>query len=172
MSRRRKIADTLDRLAAAEERAFACEFLSPMLRGGIVQIRIAGVVCRLTVQPADFEGLGRLPPDLREHGRAGPPARLAERQQYLELLALVRLILCHREDNQWFAVPAHRADSRFRIEGLVPVRLVEDARALRGHADPLRRHPVLVRGAGAAARSGGRGLPPGGTRQDGANPSA
>lgn len=126
MPKRRKLADALDRLAAAEERAFACEFLAPMLRGGIVQVRIAGVVCRLAVQPGDFEGWGIFRSTSPNTAALVRPARLAERREYLELLALVRLILCHREEDQWFAMPAHRADSRFRIEGLVPVRLVED----------------------------------------------
>ncbi len=37
------------------------------------------------------------------------------------------MILCLREQDQWLAIPAHRGDTRFRIEGLVPVRLVEEA---------------------------------------------
>src|SRR5262249_13877559 len=55
------------------------------------------------------------------------PARLAERQRYLELFPLLRLILCGRDGEQWLGVPAHRADSRVRIQGAVPVRLVEEA---------------------------------------------
>ncbi len=46
---KKQLHETLERLAAAEERAFACEFLAPMLRGGVVQVRIAGVVCRFKV---------------------------------------------------------------------------------------------------------------------------
>ncbi len=37
------------------------------------------------------------------------------------------MIVCVRERDRWLAIPAHRADARFRIEGLVPVRLVEEA---------------------------------------------
>jgi hypothetical protein len=54
-------------------------------------------------------------------------AKLAERQRYLELFPLVRLILAGRYEAEWLAVPAHGADSRFQIEGAIPVRLVEDA---------------------------------------------
>jgi hypothetical protein len=55
------------------------------------------------------------------------PAKLTERQRYLELFPLVRLILVDQREEQWFALPAHRADTRFRIEGVIPVRLVEEA---------------------------------------------
>jgi len=117
----------LERLAAAEERAFAAEFLAPMLRGGVVQVRIAGVVCRLTVQPGEFEGWGVFRPNSPATAVLVRPARLVERRQYLDLLPLLRVIVCLRQDDQWLAIPAHRADARFRIDGLVPVRLIEEA---------------------------------------------
>src|SRR5262249_3126503 len=37
------------------------------------------------------------------------------------------LILADQREEQWFALPAHRSDSRFQIEGVIPVRLVEEA---------------------------------------------
>jgi hypothetical protein len=122
----KRIRETLNRLAAAEERAFASEFLAPMLRGGVVQVRIAGVVCRLMVRPDDFEGWGVFRPVSPTTAELVRPARLSERRQYLELLPLLRMIVCLRDGDQWLALPAHRADTRFRIEGLVPVRLIEE----------------------------------------------
>jgi hypothetical protein len=127
MARSNKITDALDRLAAAEEQFLACEFLAPVVRGGRVQVRIAGVVCTLRVTPADFEGWGVFRPTSHTEATLARPAKLAERQRYLELFPLVRLILIGRHDELWYTVPAHRGDSRFRIEGAVPVRLVEDA---------------------------------------------
>jgi len=123
----KRLRETLERLAAAEERAFATEFLAPMLRGGVVQVRMAGVVCRLKVQPDDFEGWGVFRPTSPATALLVRPARLVERRQYLDLLPLLRVIVCLREDDQWLAIPAHRADARFRIDGLVPVRLIEEA---------------------------------------------
>jgi hypothetical protein len=121
-----RLDEILERLAAAEERAFAAEFLAPMLRGGTVQVRIAGVVCRLAVSPHDFEGWGVFRPDSARTARLVRPARLSERRAYLDLLPLLRVIVCGRDHDRWLAIPAHRADARFRIEGLVPVRLVEE----------------------------------------------
>lgn len=114
------------RLAAAEERVFAGEFLAPMLRGGVAHVRIAGVVCRLRVEPPDFKGWGVFRPQSPTAAELVRPAGLAERQQYLELLPLVRMLVCGREADAWLAVPAHQADARFRFDGLIPVRLAEE----------------------------------------------
>jgi hypothetical protein len=122
-----RINDALNRLAAAEERFLASEFLAPVVHGSQVQVRIAGVICQLKIQPADFEGWGVFRPMSHSEARVVRPARLSERQRYLELLPLVRLILAGRQDGQWLALPAHRADSRFHVEGMIPVRLVEEA---------------------------------------------
>ncbi|HKI19246.1 MAG TPA: hypothetical protein VKA15_15275, partial [Isosphaeraceae bacterium] len=100
---------------------------APVLPGGTVRLRIAGVVCRLRVAPADFEGWGVFRPKSPVTAELVRPARLAERRQYLELLPLLRLIICRRDESQWLAIPASQADTRFRIEGLIPVRLVEEA---------------------------------------------
>jgi hypothetical protein len=124
---KKSLGETLERLAAAEHRALACEFLSPMLRGSVVQVRIAGVVCRLKVTPADFEGWGVFRPISPTTAELIRPARLAERRQYLDFLPLLRSIICDRDGDHWLATPANRADSRFRLEGLIPVRLVEEA---------------------------------------------
>jgi hypothetical protein len=123
----KRLQESLNRLAAAEEWFLASEFLAPAVRGGQVKVRIAGVICRLKVQPADFEGWGIFQPASATEARLVRPARLAERQQYLKLFPLVRLILTGRQDELWLAVPAHHADSRFHIEGMVTVRLAEDA---------------------------------------------
>jgi hypothetical protein len=122
-----RVHDILNRLASAEEQFLASDFLAPMLQGGQVQVRIAGVVCRLKVEPADFQGWGVFRPTGHTAARLVRPAKLAERQRYLELFPLLRLILCRRAGEQWLALPAHQADTRFRIQGMLPVRLVEEA---------------------------------------------
>jgi hypothetical protein len=126
MSKSKRLHDALERLAGSEERFLAGEFLAPSFKGGQVQVRLAGVICRLKVQPADFEGFGIFRPTSYTEARLVRPATLAERRRYLELFPLVRLILAARHEEQWLALPAHRADSRFHIAGLVPVRLVDE----------------------------------------------
>ena len=127
MAKSKHITDALIRLAAAEERFLACEFLAPVVSGGVVQVRIAGIICALRVQPRDFTGWGVFRPTSHAQATLVRQAKLAERQRYLDLFPLVRLILADQSEGQWFALPAHRGDSRFQINGLIPVRLVEDA---------------------------------------------
>jgi hypothetical protein len=122
-----RLHDALERLSAAEAQALAAEFLAPMVRRGTVQVRIAGVVCRLKVYPVGFEGWGVFRPTSSTEARLIRPARLQERRGYLDLLPLLRMIVCLRDGDQWLSTPAHRPDARFRREGLVPIRLVEEA---------------------------------------------
>jgi hypothetical protein len=122
---RERFSETFNRLAAAEASALASEFLAPLVRGGTVGVRIAGVVCRFKVDASDFEGWGVFKADSPTTAKLVRPARLAERRQYLDLFPLMRLIVCLRAGLHWLAMPAHRADTRFQIEGMIPVRLIE-----------------------------------------------
>jgi hypothetical protein len=127
VARRERFKEALNRLAAAEASALASEFLAPLVRGGVVGVKIAGVVCRFKVDVADFEGWGVFKADSASTARLVRPARLAERRQYLDLFPLLRLIVCLRAGSHWLAITANRADSRFQIEGMIPVRLIEEA---------------------------------------------
>jgi hypothetical protein len=124
----KRLHDTLNRLAALEEQAFATEFLAPMLRGGVVHVRIAGVICKFKVEPSDFQGWGVFRPASPTTARLVRTAQQAERKRYVERLPLVRLIIVRRDGDVWKAIPAHRADTRFRFQGLVPVRLAAKVR--------------------------------------------
>jgi hypothetical protein len=127
MAKSNPVTDAFNRLAAAAERFLASEFLSPVIRGSQVLVRIAGVICAMRIQPADFEGWGVFRPSSHSNATLVRKTKLAERQCYLELFPLVRLILSDRCEEQWLALPAHRADSRFQIEGTIPIQLVEEA---------------------------------------------
>jgi hypothetical protein len=127
MAKSNHVTDALSRLAAAEEQFLASEFLAPVIRGGHVQVRIAGVICTVRIQPVDFAGWGVFRPATHSEATLIRAAKLQEQQRYLELFPLVRLILAGQREDQWLAVPAHRADSRFQIDGTIPVRLVEEA---------------------------------------------
>ena len=127
MATPKRVSKLLEKLAAAEEEFLGREFLAPVVHGGDVRVRIAGVVCRLGIEPADFEGWGIFRPVSHRQARLVRRASLSQRRQYLELLPLMRLIGCRRDGGRWLAIPAHRGDSRFSIEGLIPVHLVEEA---------------------------------------------
>lgn len=96
-------------------------------------MRIAGVACTLRVTPADFEGWGVFRATSHSAAELVREAGLAERQRYLKLFPLVRLILCARDSatvsrrgSHWPAMTAHRGDARFQISGMVPVRLADE----------------------------------------------
>lgn len=127
MAKSNDVRDAFARLAAAEQQFLDREFLAPVLRGRQVHVRIAGVICSLRIKPQDYEGWGVFRPSSHSDATLVRPAKLAERQRYLELFPLVRLILTDRIADQWLALPAYRADARFKIQGLIPVRLAEDA---------------------------------------------
>jgi hypothetical protein len=127
MAKSKNLTDALNSLAAAEERFLTSEFLTPVVRGGQVQVRIAGVICTLRIQPADFEGWGIFRPASHADATLVRQAKLAERARYLDLFPVVRLILAGKQDEQRLALPAHRSDARFQIQGMIPVRLVEEA---------------------------------------------
>lgn len=130
MAAKRRIPDALARLATTEEAFLHAEFLAPVLRGQGVQVRIAGVRCRLRVEPADFQGFGVFKPLSHAAARLVRAATMGQRRLYLELFPAVSLLLCARQGgdgDQWLALPANRGDGRFEVEGFVPVRLVEEA---------------------------------------------
>jgi hypothetical protein len=116
----------LDRLANAEAGFVGAQFLAPVLRGTGVGVSIAGVRCRLKVRPWDFEGWGVFRAQSFTRAKLVCTPTMAQRRMYLGLFPPVRLILVERDGDHWLAGPAGAADARFTIEGLVPVRLVED----------------------------------------------
>ena len=89
-----RMRETLERLAKAEDQAFAGEFLAPAIPGGVVQIRIAGVVCRLKIEPDDFEGWGVFrtkSPTTAELVRPAQPCRAAAVPRAASLAPACRL---------------------------------------------------------------------------------
>jgi hypothetical protein len=122
---RRRVHELLDRLAAAEQLGLRREFLAPALPGGIVQVRIEGVVCRLRLD-VDFRGWGVFRPTGATTATLVRRATLAEQERYLALLPRRRVILCRSRGAWWEAWPAHHGDGRFRAPAIVPVRFVED----------------------------------------------
>ncbi len=122
----RRVDELLNRFAAAEERFLRSEFLAPALPGGVVQVRIEGVVCRLRLD-ADFRGWGVFRPTGAGAAALVRRAALAEQRRYLDLFPRRRVILCRPLRGRWLAWPAHHGDRRFGPPAPLTVRLVEEA---------------------------------------------
>src|SRR6516225_10336057 len=116
---RRRVHDLLDRLAGAEDRFLRSEFLAPALPGGVVQVRIEGVVCRLRLDAA-FAGLGVFRPLSATTATLVRRATLVEQRRYLDLFPRRPVILCRPLGDCWEAWPAHQADTRFGAPALLP----------------------------------------------------
>ena len=124
------IHDLLNSMEAAEDAFLQTEFLAPVLPGGRVRVRIAGVVCTLRVVDRRQPGWAILRPLSMDRARVVDEPSLRQVRDYLALFPAVRLLLVASSGRGWLALPAHRGDSRFQIDGLVQVHLVTGAQSL------------------------------------------
>lgn len=122
----RRLDELFDRFAAAEERFRQSEFLAPALAGGLVQVRLEGVVVCLRLA-SPFHGWGVFRPTGPAAAALVRPATLAEQRHYLQLFPRRQVLLCHRAGDGWQAWPAHHGDHRFGPPTPTWVRLVEEA---------------------------------------------
>ena len=120
------VQNLLERFGAAEADFLQRDFLAPAQRGERVNVRIAGVSCRLRIAPKSFEGWGVFRPLSHSTAKWVRRPSMAERRAYLQLFPMIRMIICHRSNNTWFASAANFGDRRFRVEGMAPLRLVDE----------------------------------------------
>jgi len=116
-------------MEAAEQAFLQAEFLAPVLARGSVRVRIAGLLCTLRVVGDPEPGWAILKPLALDRAQVVARPGPLQIRRYLELFPLVRLLLVRRVNGHWQALPAHGGDSRFRIEGFVPLHLVPGAEA-------------------------------------------
>ena len=119
------VLDLIDELGNAEDALHSDGFLAPVLPGGKVVVRIAGLVYELDAPEAE-PGFYRLRATgvgtAEVIGRAG----LRQVREYLSLFAPAKLLLVARRGASWLAAPS--APGRLRVQGLVPVMLVREGR--------------------------------------------
>lgn len=116
------IDDLLNKLAATERAFQGAEFLAPIIGTNQVQVRVAGIICDLTVVkdlPQQYHGWAILRALSTKEAAFEREASLAEISAYLRLFPAVRLILLQQKPHRWLAMPAHRGDARFQIQGPV-----------------------------------------------------
>jgi hypothetical protein len=119
--------DLFNKLATAENNFFSSQLFSPVLKGKPIRVRIAGILVTLeVVKPKNFEGWGVFSPVNYKTARFIREPNMAEKEQYFRLFPALRLILCRNANNQWGGVPANQADTRFKIQGVVPIQLISE----------------------------------------------
>ena len=117
------IHDLLNKMEAAEEAFLKTEFLAPVLPGGQVRVRIAGLVCTLRVVRQAEPGWAILKPLALNRAKVIAKPSLGQIRDYLNLFPTVRLLLVARAGQKWLSLPAHRGNQRFQIDGPAPVYL-------------------------------------------------
>ena len=113
-----------DKLAAEEDKFFDGKFLSPVIKGRPIRVRIAGIVIDFKVDPKNFEGWGIFQAVSQKVARHIAKPTFVQKQEYLNLLPKIPFVVCWVGD-QVLGVPASRGDSRFRITGEVPIMFSE-----------------------------------------------
>lgn len=122
----RRAHDLIARFAPQEEAFLEQSFLAPALPGGVIHVRLGGVVCRIRIVPEEFRGWGVFSAVSHSEAILEREATLAERLGYLGLFPTVRLIVCRRRGHDWFGSAASLGDARIHIDGIPPILLAEE----------------------------------------------
>lgn len=117
------VRELLRRMTQEEQSFLESTFVAPVLKGAGVQVRVAGIVWKFQVTPRDFEGWALLKPETTRAARVVGAARLGQVRDYLRLFPALSLVLTEKRADGWWALAAEGSDSRFHIDGLVPVLL-------------------------------------------------
>jgi len=122
----------ISKLAAAEERIRRRRILAPCLPGGLIRVKVSGLILTLRVSPADFEGWGVFRAVDDRVAELEEEADLPSVLRYLERLRPLRAwLLSPLQRRTWVAYPASESDARQRgwRAGPFPVHLVDEASA-------------------------------------------
>lgn len=125
----------LDKLEKQQKNFFENTFIAPVVKGGRVTTRIAGVVHTFAIANKDgeeFEGWAILRPLSYKHAEIVEEAQLEDIAQYLKQFPILRVILAERRERFWIACPVNLADARRRFglnerNILIPAFLVQGA---------------------------------------------
>jgi len=105
-----------EKLAAKERDFREREFLSPVLRGGKIRVRIDGVVMNLeVVKPKNFHGWGVFHPVDFNSAKLIREPTMKQRKEYLALFPSVRLVVCRKKKRTLFGAPLTATDARFGL---------------------------------------------------------
>jgi hypothetical protein len=116
--------DLIDRFGKEEDAFLRAEFVAPVTAGGKVRVRIAQVVCEMTVRDPR-PGLMVLRPRSAREAAIAREASLGEARRYLRLFPRARLVASLRYGETWLGLPAAAPAKGVRVEGLVPITLAK-----------------------------------------------
>ena len=117
----RDLSKLLQRFESAEREFLNQEFLSPVVRGTRVRVRIDGCVLLMVVLPTGFQGWGVFRPTSLRTAQLIREASLTQRSKYLSLMKQRTVVLADRIGGCWMGLPA-QISSR-TIGDAVPVRM-------------------------------------------------
>lgn len=108
------------RLHRESQEVLRRELIAPVLPGGRIRTKIAGLVYELKPTEKSFVGWGRFRPRSEREADLLAEAQPWERGGYLELFPLLRVVLLWpdtstRAPGTWWAVPFNAADARQRF---------------------------------------------------------
>ena len=122
----------ISKLAAAEEETRRRRILAPCLPGGLIRVKVSGLILTLRASPADFEGWGIFRAVDDRVAELEEEADLPSVLRYLERLRPLRAwLLSPLQRRTWVACPASESDARQRGWRARPfaVHLVSEASA-------------------------------------------
>jgi hypothetical protein len=114
--------DLIDRFGREEDAFLRTEFVAPVTRGAKVRVRIAGIVCELSVRNP-VEGISVLRPCSHREAEVLRPASKAESKKYLDLFPRARLVATFRHEGTWLGLSAGAPEKGVRVEGFAPIAL-------------------------------------------------
>lgn len=126
--RNKKFSNIFEKLAEQEKQFFDSDFFSPVIANQPIRVKLSGVVMNLrVVRPKAYTGWGVFRPLSPKTARFVREPSMQERRSYLDLFPILRLIVVGRDENEvWLGIPAAASDTRFKVTGLVPIRLAQE----------------------------------------------
>ena len=119
--------DIFNKLAESENKFLQSNFFAPVIKWQPIRVKINSIILSLIVsEPKGFQGFGVFSPADYKTAKFIREPNMAEKQQYFRLFPALRLILCRNSDKQWAGIPVNQADTRFKIQGVVPIQLVDE----------------------------------------------
>lgn len=112
-----------DRLAAAENQFIKSQFVVPVISSPFVTVKISGVILSLKIDPPNYRGWGVFKPLDYKCARFVKNATSDQCHDYLKSLPLVRLVVCHKnDDGTWTGIQSGKGS--INLVGIIPVTIM------------------------------------------------